>query len=250
MNNTFNIDSPYLQHYGVLGMKWGIRRYQNPDGTLTALGRKRVQKAMKARDILMTTKDKREHNQAEKEFRRITSKLYPAEMQNLISRVEADETLRKLSQIEQEDKILKGMQYADNAIKLIGNTAATVGNFVSIARGINDINSNTSRMAIERQRFDLEKEEKERNAKLKEETKELVIKKMKLDNKKLDADIEATKNKIKDAKDLKKQVKELKKENEELISKMENPYGSDISWFDLNDYYTVEMTKQKLKDLI
>lgn len=28
-----------LKHYGTLGMKWGIRRYQNPDGTLTAEGR-------------------------------------------------------------------------------------------------------------------------------------------------------------------------------------------------------------------
>lgn len=30
-----------LMHYGVLGMHWGIRRYQNKDGSLTPAGKKR-----------------------------------------------------------------------------------------------------------------------------------------------------------------------------------------------------------------
>ena len=30
-----------LIHYGILGMKWGVRRYQNKDGTLTSAGKKR-----------------------------------------------------------------------------------------------------------------------------------------------------------------------------------------------------------------
>ena len=34
----------YLAHHGILGMKWGIRRYQNEDGTLTVAGKKRYEK--------------------------------------------------------------------------------------------------------------------------------------------------------------------------------------------------------------
>jgi hypothetical protein len=39
-----NIYSNYLQHVGIKGMKWGVRRYQNADGTLTPAGKKRYAK--------------------------------------------------------------------------------------------------------------------------------------------------------------------------------------------------------------
>lgn len=48
---------PYLAHHGILGQKWGVRRFQNKDGSLTAEGQKRRQ----ARDRIIrseaSTKD-------------------------------------------------------------------------------------------------------------------------------------------------------------------------------------------------
>ena len=35
-----------LEHHGIKGQKWGLRRFQNPDGTLTPAGRARYLKAL------------------------------------------------------------------------------------------------------------------------------------------------------------------------------------------------------------
>lgn len=35
------MDMNELQHHGIKGQKWGVRRYQNADGTLTSEGKKR-----------------------------------------------------------------------------------------------------------------------------------------------------------------------------------------------------------------
>ena len=43
---AINEDGEYLQHYGVKGMKWGVRRYRNYDGTYTQAGLKRFDKSL------------------------------------------------------------------------------------------------------------------------------------------------------------------------------------------------------------
>lgn len=40
-------DAEELYHHGILGMRWGIRRYQNKDGTLTRAGKRRYAKLEK-----------------------------------------------------------------------------------------------------------------------------------------------------------------------------------------------------------
>ena len=35
-------DTDYLEHHGVLGQKWGVRRFQNADGSLTPKGKARA----------------------------------------------------------------------------------------------------------------------------------------------------------------------------------------------------------------
>ena len=39
------LNNNYLCHYGIKGQKWGVRRFQNADGSYTAAGKKRRQTA-------------------------------------------------------------------------------------------------------------------------------------------------------------------------------------------------------------
>lgn len=56
----------YIQHHGIKGMKWGVRRYQNKDGSLTPTGKKRSKKKIpqswttrtKSGEVITVTKDR------------------------------------------------------------------------------------------------------------------------------------------------------------------------------------------------
>lgn len=60
-----------LYHYGIKGMKWGVRRYQNKDGSLTSAGKKRAQK-----DADRLSEAMRKHLDSTNDFQRSMKRTY------------------------------------------------------------------------------------------------------------------------------------------------------------------------------
>lgn len=82
-----------LIHYGVKGMKWGVLRYQNADGTLTAAGkvrdrmnrksnRKRAEKVLKG---------------SKKTVKRRLSQITDEELQKAVNRLQLERTYKNLT---------------------------------------------------------------------------------------------------------------------------------------------------------
>lgn len=94
-------ESDDLEHAGTKGMKWGQRRYQNPDGSLTPLGRIRYNKGLKKKakeaaksEKVSAKKEAKSKKKAEKKSKAEDIKLYDKLKKTKVSEM-SDDDLKK-----------------------------------------------------------------------------------------------------------------------------------------------------------
>ena len=120
-------EQDYLMHYGVKGMKWGVRRYQNPDGTLTEEGRRRYGKDIDTSKPAKRVRDMSDEELAgavnrlrsEKAYKDLMGELYPEKvtlMDKVVSKLKNETIPNTISQVVQNTATSFVKQYADAKI--------------------------------------------------------------------------------------------------------------------------------------
>lgn len=122
-----------LAHYGILGMHWGIRRYQNPDGSLTPAGKRRVAK-LREKEARKEAKIAKKHakmlsNPDERYLNKNLEKFTDDEIHKALKRLDMKRSLETMKrdrlQIGQ-DKVNTLLRYGDSlntALKFINSDA-------------------------------------------------------------------------------------------------------------------------------
>ena len=122
-----------LYHYGVRGMKWGVRRYQNADGSLTKAGKRRLQKDLNkaSRKHRGTASTGKHYDEAlrialerDRKNAAIANKEFDRRVKNGMDAYEAATTpikgysersaLRKQAKINIQNAMLKDVQFSGN----------------------------------------------------------------------------------------------------------------------------------------
>lgn len=138
-------------HYGIYGMKWGIRRYQNSDGTLTEAGKRRyrtsgngefedekgekrygkdVRKQTKSDEKLEKRKQKAIASGSVDNILKMRSYMTSQELTDAVNRVRNMETLRANT----PEKLQKAEDRAELAarVQTLGNVATGISNATNI----------------------------------------------------------------------------------------------------------------------
>ncbi len=103
-----------LAHYGIRGMKWGVRRYQNKDGSLTAAGKKRYSDDGKATATPKSTT-------SSSSGRKKVSEMTDDELNRAVRRLQLEQQYRQLN----PEKISAGQKFVNKVANDVLIPAAT-----------------------------------------------------------------------------------------------------------------------------
>lgn len=115
-----------LRHWGIKGQRWGVRRFQNEDGSLTAEGRKRYGKGS-AETSTETTEEKKARilkSRSAKELYKNADLFTTQELQEAYNRLSLERNIRGLAPAE----VSKGEKFMDATI----NWGKKVSNLVQV----------------------------------------------------------------------------------------------------------------------
>lgn len=114
------ISDDELYHYGIKGQKWGVRRYQNKDGSLTAAGKKRKSSP--------DAKEK-ETRKADVKNRRTMS---DADLKKRIERMKLEKEYKSLV----DEDIAPGKKYVSDILSAAGKKTLTMAAAGALAYGV------------------------------------------------------------------------------------------------------------------
>ena len=113
------MQSEELAHHGILGMKWGVRRFQNKDGSLTAAGKKRYGIGGGEADSSGSGGKARGKKNRPKKI----SEMSDAELRQRLNRLQMEKQLKQLMSEQEAEKQKKGESFVKKTAKNFIQTA-------------------------------------------------------------------------------------------------------------------------------
>lgn len=121
-NNYILTSTGELYHWGVKGMKWGVRRYQNKDGSLTPRGKKRQKE-------LSADEKERAARKADLKNRRTMS---DADLKKKIERLKMEKEFKNLT----NEDINSGKTFVNEVMSSAGKKVLTIAAAGAMAYGV------------------------------------------------------------------------------------------------------------------
>lgn len=142
--------SDNLQHHGIKGQKWGVRRFQNADGSLTNDGKRRYsaeefreakKQLDKSKDTIENISKKRKKamdDAAEERIRKDVTKLSDQDLQKIVNRLNMEERYTQVMASREakygKDRVETILDYAGKALYATGSVLAIMASIKELQK--------------------------------------------------------------------------------------------------------------------